>query len=632
MKPKFYVTTAIPYVNALPHLGHSYEMVVTDVIARYKRLAGYDVWFLTGLDENSQNCERKARELGKDPQAYVDEMAAAIRSTWDALGISNDDFVRTTEPRHKDAARDFFQRSFDNGDIYENTYEGYYCTSCEAFYEEDDLADGASCPTHETECEWLSEANYFFSLSKYEARLLDFHRDNPEFVHPPSRRNEVMAFIERGLRDFSISRTTVKWGIPTPVDEEHVIYVWFDALINYLTGVGFPTDDERYGKYWPADVHVIGKDIWRFHCIYWPAMLMSAGLPLPKKVCVHGFLTLRGEKMSKSRGIYVDPVEAVNQFGADAIRYFLVRDMPFGQDGDFTWASFATRYNADLANDLGNMLNRTLNLVKRYFDGKTPTLGELSDPDRALVAAAEAAGDAYREHMDDYAVHNGMDQALGLVRTANKYMAETRPWEIAKAGDTARAGTILYCAMEAVRWATVMVTPAIPTGAAGIHRQLGIDAEAQDLSSLRWGGLNPGVPLGDIYPLFPRLEIEEDLDVAEPEDDTADESALISFDDFMNVDLRTAEVLEAEPVPKADKLLKLTVQVGDERRTIVAGVAQHYSPEAMVGKRIIIVANLAPRKVFGIESQGMLLAGNADDGTLVLAEFPTEIASGSRVS
>jgi methionyl-tRNA synthetase len=637
MKPKFYITTAIPYVNALPHLGHSYEMVVTDVIARYKRLAGYDVRFLTGLDENSQNCERKARELGRDPQEYVDEMAAAIQSTWAALGISNDDFVRTTEPRHKVAARDFFQRSFDNGDIYENTYEGYYCTSCEAYYEETDLVDGSNCPTHETECEWLSESNYFFALSKYEGRLLDFHLENPTFVHPPSRRNEVMAFIERGLRDFSISRTTVKWGIPTPVDDAHVIYVWFDALINYLTGVGFPTDNELYEKYWPADAHVIGKDIWRFHCIYWPAMLMSAGLPLPKKVCVHGFLTLRGEKMSKSRGIYVDPVQAVEQFGADAIRYFLVRDMPFGSDGDFSWASFVTRYNADLANDLGNMLNRTLNLVKRYFDGKTPPLGDLTDVDNALVAAAESARDAYLGHMDDYAVHSAMDRALGLVRTANKYMAETRPWEVAKAGDMARAGTLLHCAMEAVRWAAVMVTPAIPTGAAGIHAQLGIDADAQDLTSLVWGGLTADTPLGDVHPLFPRLELGDELDDDGPGEDatqeeTVEETPLITFDDFMKVDLRTAEVLEAEAVPKADKLLKLTVQVGDERRTIVAGVAKQYTPEEMVGKRIIIVANLQPRKVFGIESQGMLLAGNADDGTLVLAEFPTDIASGSRVS
>ncbi|MBT7098802.1 methionine--tRNA ligase, partial [Candidatus Poribacteria bacterium] len=533
---------------------------------------------------------------------------------------------------------------FDNGDIYKNTYDGYYCTSCEAFYEEDDLVNGSECPTHETECEWLSEENFFFSLSKYEKPLLDFHREHPEFVQPASRRNEVMAFIERGLRDFSISRTTIKWGIPTPVDEEHVIYVWFDALINYLTGVGFPADDAMYEKYWPADVHVIGKDIWRFHCIYWPAMLMSAGLPLPGKVCVHGFLTLRGEKMSKSRGIYVDPVQAVDQFGADAIRYFLVRDMPFGQDGDFSWASFVARYNADLANDLGNMLNRTLNLVKQHFDGRTPALGDLTDEDRALVEAAEAARDEYVSLMDDYAVHSGLDQALGLVRTANKYMADTQPWKVAKSGDKTRAGTILYCAMEAVRWAAVMVTPAIPTGAAGIHRQLGIaDPDGQDFSTLSWGGLAADAPLGDVAPLFPRLEVTEEDDEeataseadeagGEPAAEAAVEDAFITFDDFMKVDLRTAEVLEAEAVPKADKLLKLTIQVGDERRTIVAGVAQHYTPEEMVGKRIAVVANLKPRKVFGIESQGMLLAGNAEDGSLVLAEFSKDIPSGSRVS
>jgi len=633
VKPKFYLTTAIPYVNALPHLGHSYELVATDVIARYRRLAGYDVLFLTGTDENSLNNERKARELGIPPQEYVTKMSAEWRKTWDALNISYDDFIRTTEDRHKRASRGFFQRAYDNGDIYKNVYEGFYCTSCEAFYEEEDLNAEALCPVHEMKCEWLSEENYFFSLSKYQDRLLKHIEENPGFIEPESRRNEIVAFIRRGLKDFSITRASMKWGIPTPVDESQVIYVWFDAVINYATGAGFPDDMEKFEKYWPCDLHVIGKDITRFHCIYWPTMLWSAGLPAPAKVFGHGFVTLKGAKMSKSRGIYVDPVQAVQEYGADAIRFFLVREIPFGQDGDFSWEAFVARYNADLANDLGNLLNRTLNLSTRNFDGKTPPRGTPDAADRELAEFAERCRVEYVALMDRHAIHAALEQAMALVRAANKYVADTAPWTLARDGQTERLAAVLYHALEAVRWAAVMVTPAMPTSAARIQAQLGItDADPpQDIASLTWGGLRSDAPLGDIAPVFPRIDLkEEPAPAAEPAMKSEPVADTIQIDDFAKVDLRLAEVLSAEPVPKSDKLLKLRVRVGDEERQIVAGIAQHYAPDQIVGKRIAIVANLAPRKVFGVESQGMLLAAS-DDGGLCVAEFDRPIASGSKV-
>ncbi|MDA1191466.1 MAG: methionine--tRNA ligase [Candidatus Poribacteria bacterium] len=628
MKPKFYCTTAIPYVNAVPHLGHSYEMVATDVIARYKRLAGYDVWFLTGVDENSLNSEKKARELGREPQDYVDEMAETIQKTWGALKLSNDDFVRTTEERHKRAAHEFFRRSYENGDIYQASYEGYYCRSCEAFYDEDELKEGGVCPVHESACEWLSESNYFFRLSKYEDKLREYITSNPGFVEPTSRRNEVLAFIDRGLKDFSVSRESVKWGIPTPVDPEHVIYVWFDALINYLTGVGFPDDTAKFDKYWPCDIHVIGKDIWRFHCIYWPAMLMSAGVPIPEKVFVHGFVTLGGEKMSKSRGIYVDPVAAVEEYGSDAIRYFLVREVPFGSDGDFSWETFVARYNADLANDLGNLLSRTLNLVQRHFDRKTPPVGETLPEDTAVAEFAAAARDSYVESMDRYQLHMATDHAISIVRTANKYLADTQPWATAKASDMTRTGTILYTAMEALRWASVLVSPVAPDAAVRVQAQLGVNEEqTQDLASLQWGGLTSGDPIGKLETLFPRIQIKvEETPATQPTEatakgsnvtetakkDNAESTGIITFDDFMKVDLRVAEVLEASPIEGADKLLKLSIRVGEETRSLVAGVAQYYTAEQMVGKRIVVVANLKPRKVWSLRgccSRGRTMRG-----------------------
>ncbi|MDE0020850.1 MAG: methionine--tRNA ligase [Candidatus Poribacteria bacterium] len=638
MDSTYYITTTIPYVNALPHLGHSYELVATDALARYRRLCGRDVWFLTGLDENSQNIEKKARELGKETKEYVDEMAAGFRNTWEKLDISFDDMLRTTEPRHWRASQELFQRAYDNGDIYLGEHNGYYCNSCEAKYDEEDLVDGTDCPVHHKKCEWLAEKNYFFALSKYQDRLIQLFRDRPDWVYPASRRNEVLAFIERGLNDFSVTRADKQWGVPCPIDESHVMYVWFDALINYLTGVGFPDHQQMYEKYWPCDVHVMGKDMWRFHCVYWPAMLMSAGLPLPRRAAVHGFLNLKGEKMSKTRGIYVDPVAAVDAYGSDAIRYFLLRDMPFDQDGDFTWEAFAARYNADLANDLGNLLNRTLRLVNAHFNGAAPPAGEPKESEQALAQFASERLEGLHALMGRYQLHLALDEAMSLIRETNRYLSERKPWDLAKRGDLGGAGTVLYHAMEALRWTGAMLSPFIPSAVEKMRSQLGVSAESFD--GLVWGGLEAGKPIGEASPLFPRIDMKAEAEAktsSQPKESKPKmkaqekEIGVVSFDDFRKIDLRVARVVEAERAPKADKLLKLTTQVGSETRVIVAGIAEHYAPEELIGKRIVIVANLAPRTIFGIESQGMLLAGK-DGEALVIAEFEREIADGAEVS
>ena len=638
----YYVTTAIPYVNGLPHLGHAYELVATDALARYYRQRERDVWFLTGFDENSQNYQKKARELGKDTKAYVDEMVAAWQSTWETLDISYDDMLRTTQPRHWRASQELFKRAYDNGDIYKDEYAGYYCNSCEAYYDEEDLVDGGDCPLHRSKCEWLSEENYFFALSKYEERLIQLYRESPDWIHPSSRRNEALAFIERGLDDFSVTRANREWGVPCPIDESHVLYVWFDALVNYLTGVGFPGDEAMFEKYWPCDAHVVGKDMWRFHCVYWPAMLMSAGLPLPQRVAVHGFLNLKGEKMSKSRGIFVSPIDAAEQYGVDAVRYFLLRNMPFDQDGDFTWEALVGRYNADLANDLGNLLNRVLRLVNAHFEGAAPPPGDAGPNEERLAQFAAERLERFHRLMERYALHSALDEAMSLIRETNRYLSDRKPWDMAKRGELSAAGTTLYHAMEALRWSCAMLYPFIPAGIDKMRAQLGVPPET--LEQLSWGGLQAGNRIGEAKPLFPRIDVRAEERRAQerneppkspptPKNTQNEESAggMISFNDFQKVDLRAALVLEAEKVPKADKLLKLTAQVGEETRVIVAGIAEHYAPDEMVGKRIVIVANLEPRSIFGIESQGMLLAAK-DGGALVLAELNGEIAPGSEVS
>ncbi|MBM3238314.1 methionine--tRNA ligase [Candidatus Poribacteria bacterium] len=622
MKEKFYLTSSILYIHQLPHLGNSFELIGIDALARYKRLAGDDVFFLTGNDENSLNVERKTRELNLDPQTYCDQMAEGIKEIWQALNISYDDFIRTTDERHIRTCQELFQRAYDNDDIYKDYYKGWYCVSCEAFYTEDDLTEDKKCPTHNFEPEWVEEENYFFRLSKYQAKLLQYIEQNPDFIQPEIRRNEMVNFIKRGLKDFSVSRASTKWGIPTPIDPNQRIYVWFDALINYLSGIGYIDDKEKFAHYWPANLHVIGKDITRFHCIYWPAMLMSVGLPLPKTVFGHGWVHLEGEKMSKSRGIYIDPIAAVKEHGADSIRYFLLREVPFGGDGDFSWPKFITRYNADLANDLGNLLNRTLNLAKRNFDGNIPQPAEQQEgPDTELIELALNIPKRVDECMNKLAFNNALEAILELVRRGNKYIDETAPWQLAKEGNTERLGTVLYNCLETLRFTALLASPFMPESANEIRRQMGLSEEfsaEENLENLKtWGKLPSGIPLGEPKPIFPRIQVKkEEKPETKKEVDT---ESLITMDDFRKVDLRVAEVLSAEKVEGADKLLKLQVDVGhNEKRQIIAGIAEHYAPDDLVGKKIILVANLQPAKIRGIDSYGMLLAAVSKNDVAVV--------------
>ena len=622
MKEKFYLTSSIPYVHQLPHLGNSFELIGTDALARYKRLADCGVFFLTGSDENSLNVERKTRELNIDPQTYCDQIVEGMKEIWQALNISYDYFIRTTYGRHIRTSQDFFQRAYDNGDIYKGFYKGWYCVSCEAFYTEDELTEDKKCPTHNFEPEWIEEENYFFRLSKYQDKLLKYIEQNPDFIQPKIRRNEMVSFIKMGLRDFSISRASTKWGIPTPLDSNQRIYVWFDALVNYLSGIGYIDDKEKFEHYWPADVHIIGKDIARFHCIYWPVMLMSVGLPLPKSVFVHGWVHLDGEKMSKSRGIYIDPIAAVKEYSADSIRYFLLREVPFGSDGDFSWQRFVTRYNADLANDLGNLLNRTLTLAKRNFDGKIPQPAEQQKgPDTKLIELALSIPERFNECMNNLAFNNALEIIWELVRRGNKYIDETAPWQLSKEGNTERLGTVLYNCLETLRFTALLVSPFMPESANEIRRQMGLSdefSEKENLENLKkWGGLPSGIPLGEPKPIFPRIQVKKsEKPAAKKESDTDN---LITMDDFRKADLRVAEVLSAEKVEGADKLLKLQVDVGhNEKRQIIAGIAEHYAPDNLVGKKIILVANLQPAKIRGVDSYGMLLAAVSKNDVAVV--------------
>lgn len=516
---KFYCTTAIIYVNALPHVGHAYEMIATDALARYKRLTGHDVWFLTGTDENSLNAERKARELGLEPQVYVDQMVEGIKEVWAKLDISYDDFIRTTDDRHKRGCQDFFMRVYNNGDIYKGRYEGWYCVSCEVFYPEGQLVEG-KCPVHQTTPEWMVEENYFFALSRYQERLLRYIAEHPDFIQPETRRNEIVSFIESGLEDFSISRSSTRWGIPTPTDPAQVIYVWFDALLNYVTAAGYPHDMPRFEYLWPADVHIIGKDITRFHCIYWPAMLMSAGLPLPRQVFGHGFIYLKGERMSKTRGNIVDPAGLVDEFGVDAIRYFLLREVPFGRDGDFVWESLVQRYNADLANDLGNLLNRSLTMLHKYFAGEVPAPSIEGDLEKDVRRVAAEAVQKVERAMQAYQFSDALVSIWELVTRANRYIEEAAPWVLAKqvcqgrpSGQVdqvaeQRLASTLYCLAEVLRLLGHLVWPFIPEAAQKMADQLNVPLTIGGdwAKTISWGGVVPGTRIGTPQPIFPRLE------------------------------------------------------------------------------------------------------------------------------
>jgi methionyl-tRNA synthetase len=626
---KFFLTTAIDYVNSNPHLGTAYEKITADVIARYKRLAGFDTYFLMGNDEHSQNVFRRAQELGQDPLAYCDEMERVFTAVWKALDVSNNDFIRTTDPkRHRPAVQRMAQACYDAGDIYEGEYEGWYCVGCEAFKQEKDLVNGY-CPVHPTiKPEWIREKNWFFRLSKYQQPLLEHYAAHPEFIEPDVRRNEILRLVEAGLDDISVSRAGQAWGIRLPFDPQSVVYVWFDALINYAAAVGYGWNDEMCATWWPADLHVIGKDITRFHCVIWPAMLMSARLPLPGQVFGHGWMSVNGQRMSKSLGNVVDPLDAAAHVGADPLRLYLVKEVPYGGDGDFSYARLGEKYNADLANNLGNLVSRVAAMTERYRGG---TLPAAVASDRLAEIAATTVRD-YRRAMDAYMLHDGAAAAFRLVDAANLFIADTQPWALAK--DSAQADrltAVLADAAEAVRIASVLLLPIMPTSAAEILRRVG---ETRPASALRFDEdaqwrrsertiLNEG-------PLWPRLENAKMTETSPTPDNPtapltqaaapAPSDDLISIDDFMKVQLRVAKVLAAERVPKSKKLVKMSIDVGTEQRTIVAGIAEAYEPESLVGKTVVIVANLQPAKLMGIESNGMVLAASPDDGLPIVLD------------
>jgi methionyl-tRNA synthetase len=664
---RFYITTAIDYVNSRPHLGTAYEKVTADVIARYKRLCGVPTHFLMGNDEHSQNVFKRARERGLDPVAYCDEMEKQFRDVWARLEVSFDDFIRTTETRHRLGVTRMVEAIAARGDLYDAFYEGAYCVSCEAFKPEKDLVDGL-CPIHGTKPEWIREKNHFFRLSKYRDPLLRHFQEHPQFLQPDVRRNEILRLLEGGLEDISISRAGQLWGIPLPFDPGSVVYVWFDALINYISAIGYGAGEPDFERWWPADLHVIGKDITRFHCVVWPAMLMSAGLPLPRQVFGHGFVQFKGQKMSKSLGTVLDPLDAASKFGPDPLRLYLVKEIPYGQDGDFSWERFEERYNVDLANNLGNLVNRLAVMIEKYRGGRLPAA-----PGQAgrLASVAEQAVARYRAAMEVYALHEATFAAFALIDAANEYIAETEPWTLARRGEQERLTQVLSDVVEAVRIATVLLLPVMPGSSEEILRRIGETRPPASLrldEDARWsGGAERTIRKAD--PLWPRIVAPADgtketrvtdetarltppqpttsaAEVPTPAvppaapatpipaaaDPPAAQPEKIGIEEFARIDLRVAKVLAAEKVKGSKKLIKMQIDVGTEQRTIVAGIAEAYEADALVGRSIVIVANLKPAKLMGIESNGMVLAASPEGGApAVLGFLETPPPPGSKV-
>jgi methionyl-tRNA synthetase len=695
-KQKFYITTPIYYVNARPHIGHAYTTLVCDAIARRKRMLGFDTYFLTGSDEHGQKIERSAVAAGKTPKQFADEVSDLFRSLFEKMNISNDDFIRTTEPRHKAGAQEMFRRLQENKHIYKGTYTGQYCVFDELYV--DAVGPGAPCPECGRPTETVSEENYYFKLSAFADQLLAHYQQNPGFIRPETRRNEVIAFVKGGLRDLSISRSTFKWGVPVPGDPQHVMYVWLDALSNYCTAVGLGSKDEaeqkKFERYWPADVHMIGKEIIRFHCVYWPAFLLAAGLPLPKSVIAHGWLLFEESKMSKSRGNIVRAETVIDVMGNDALRYFLLREVVFGQDGSFSFDALVQRYNSDLANDLGNLSSRTLTMINRYFNGSvpypSPTVARKGTDD-VIKEHAVAVIKEFGELFDDYQFSRALESAWSLIGAVNKYLVDEEPWIVAeKEGEEnkSRLATILYTAAEALRIVTVLAHPVLPESTAKIWSQLGLGEISKfNLAELKWAQLPLGGKLGKVEPVFPRADKTSIERMQQMEQDRAPQASSsapssatgaatapapagegaragqpatqaahgptdaspapkaapsaqapaiadgkISIDDFMKVELRVGQVKAAEKVKGADKLLRLEVDIGTEVRQLVAGIALAYKPEDLIGRKVVIVANLQPRKLRGLESNGMIVAASVgEDGKPVLAGFLEDVPVGAKL-
>ncbi len=645
---KFFITTPIYYVNDVPHIGHAYTTIAADVVSRYKKLEGYEVFFLTGTDEHGQKVHQAAKDLGLDAQVHVDKLNTRFKELWVRFNICNDDFIRTTEERHKVIVLDILKRLFDKGEIYKASYEGWYCTPDERFWTEKDLVNG-NCPECGRKVEKITETNYFFKMGQYQDWLIEHIKNNENFIQPASRKNEVLGFLSKPLEDLCISRPKdrMPWGIPLPFDDDYVTYVWFDALINYISTLG-TLDKIKASGFWPADHHLVGKDILTTHAVYWSTMLKSMGLPLAKNLFAHGWWTVNGQKMSKSLFNVVEPNHLIDQFGVDTIRYFLMREVPFGLDGDFSHKALIGRRNSDLANNLGNLLNRTTNMIQKYFEGTIPAPATSGEEDEPLLSKAQETVTRVRTLYNDLAYNKILTEIWELVDATNQYIVKTGPWNLAKSDEgKERLKTVMHHCAESLRTLAILLYPFMPESAAAMNQQLGIDTpiEEQGMESVeKWGGVKPGSKIQASSQLFPRIEDKEADKIlqgtqvsGEPAKPQAAEkkqdevsSEQVTIEDFMKIDLRTGKILEAEKVKKSKKLIKLKVDIGSETRQVLAGIAEAYEPDQLIGRTIILVANLKPAKLMGIESQGMILAGSAD-GKIILGGFDQELPLGVRV-